>query len=531
MSANVNTITKIIIEGFQSHRKTTVNPAAVGQLTVLTGPSDTGKTAVIRALRWVLYNIPQGTDYIRAGTSVARVTVEYLSGHQVVRERTRSYNRYIVVDPAGERQIYEGFGNSVPLEIQLVTGVRPVVIADLEVLVNLSEQLDGPFLGSKSVSAPVRAKVLGKLAGTEEIDHAARQLGTDLYRRRQDEKGFNNIVVGLTEKISAYDYLEELGTRIGVANEALTRLKADIELLERLEQLDAGIQEACRLAREKRIMAKGLQIFLDKLEPLLAKVAQDNADETRLNKLSAGLVESMDRLTQAQGVLDATAGACAATELINQVEQVYRERQQLSRLARNLAVNRETLKQASEVLKTTQQCTVIESLVQGTEKASSELDRLKHLNNSLLGVNHRIIMANSILEHTQGQPDAEQLLARVTQDMTMLDRLQGLEERFWKACQKEAWALVDLEETKHLGSLTALIHDAETKLTQYQELSKSHTGIKEASRSAIEAAVRISDLYTMTQEAQQKYINLLTRLGVCPTCGAIVAPERLKEVV
>ena len=531
MSTNINTITKIIIEGFQSHRKTTVIPAAAGQLTVLTGPSDTGKTAIIRALRWVLYNIPQGTDYIRAGTSTARVTVEYLSGHQVVRERTRSYNRYIVVDPAGERQVYEGFGSSVPLEVQLVTGVRPINIADLEVLVNLSEQLDGPFLGSKSVSAPVRAKVLGKLAGTEEIDHAARQLGTDMYRRRQDEKGYNSIVLSLDEKIKAYDYLEEMDTRIEAANKALAGLKVDIGLLERLEELDVGIQEADRLAREKQQVAIDLQASLDEVEPLLAKVGQDVANEALLSKLSSGLIEAQIELTWVQGVLDGTAGACAATELISQVEQAHGEALQLSRLARDLAASGEALTQASEVLEATKQCAVIENLAQDTERVSSDLDRLKGLSNNLSGVGYRIDEANKIMEYTKGQPEAERLLAQATQDITMLSQLQSLEDKFFKVCQGEAWALVDLTETKHMDNLTKLTQDTETKLTLYQQLNKSHTSLKEASRSVIDAAGRISDLSTMTQEAQQKYIDLLTRLGVCPTCGAMVAPERLKEVV
>lgn len=527
----MNTITKVIIENFQAHKKTTVFPAAVGQLTVLTGPSDSGKTAVIRALRWALYNIPQGTDYIRAGTSTARVTVEYSSGHQVIRERTRSYNRYIVVDAVGERQTYEGFGNSVPLEVQLVTGVRPVVIADMEILVNLSEQLDGPFLGSKSVSAGTRAKALGKLAGTEEIDYAARQLGTDLYRRRQDEKGFNNVVVGLEEKIGAYDYLEEMGAWVEVAREILARLMADVELLERLEQLDADIHAVSKLARDRQQVAIELQVSLGEIEPLLNKVGQDSANEVRLNKLSIGLVESMDKLIHAQGVLDTTAGVCAAAKLIGQVEQAYGDRLRLSRLARNLGLGEEAIKQAKKVLRATKHCTAIDGLVEDTKRASDNLNRFNDLNGSLLGVKGRIIMANRILESTLGQLEAGQLLARVTQDMIALGQLQGLNGRYRDVRQGKARALVSLKETEYLDRLTALIQDTEGKLTLCWQLNKLHVHINDASRSIAESVDRISHFGAMAQEAQQQYIDLLTRLGVCPTCGAIVALEKLKEVV
>ena len=155
----MNTMKRLIIENFQSHKKTVVEFAPVGELTVIVGPSDTGKTVIIRALRWLLYNQPQGMEFVRTGASFARVTLEYESGHKVIRERTVSTNRYKIVYPDREGpEVFEGFGNSVPLEVQEITGVRPVRIGDENFLLNLSEQLDGPFLGTKQISSPARAK-------------------------------------------------------------------------------------------------------------------------------------------------------------------------------------------------------------------------------------------------------------------------------------------------------------------------------------------------------------------------------------
>ncbi len=137
-----------------------------------------------------------------------------------------------------------------PLEIQEATGVKPVTIGDQEFNLNLAEQLDGPFLG-KSMSAGARAKVLGKLAGTEEIDYAQKQLNTDLYRRRQEEKSLAAEITGLEEQIKQFDYLPALAKKIARLEKLVMQINADMERREKLvctgkklRQTDEQILEA-----------------------------------------------------------------------------------------------------------------------------------------------------------------------------------------------------------------------------------------------------------------------------------------------
>lgn len=234
----MNALKRIIIENFQSHQKTIIEPAPAGQLTVIVGPSDVGKTAIIRALRWLFYNQPQGTDFIRTGATFARVTVEYESGHKVVRERTVSTNRYKIVYPDREKpEIFEGFGNNVPLEVQEITGVRSVRIGDENYLLNLSEQLDGPFLGTKQISSPARAKVLGKLAGTEEIDLASSDVGADIYRCDRDKTRLEKDIDDLGKQIKQYDYLPALKETVEQLQGILDNIKTTQDRKTKLENL------------------------------------------------------------------------------------------------------------------------------------------------------------------------------------------------------------------------------------------------------------------------------------------------------
>ena len=250
----MNSITKISLENFQSHVKTTVEPAAGGCLSVITGPSDSGKTAIIRALKWLFFNAPAGTDFIRAGATYSKIVVEFETGDTVTRWRTiGGINRYLV-----NAEVYEGFGNDVPLEVRQLSELRELTIGDIELNLNISEQLQGPFLG-RSVSAPTRAKVLGKLAGTEEIDLAGKRLGTDLYRRNQDEKRLKGNMAELKEKIAGYDYLPamkrkigEIETQVAAVRKAIERRLVLADLRTAYSKIETGMVNALVTIRQWR---------------------------------------------------------------------------------------------------------------------------------------------------------------------------------------------------------------------------------------------------------------------------------------
>lgn len=227
----MNEITSISLRNFQSHKYTKIVPAPAGGLTVITGPSDSGKTAIIRAMKWLLYNRPQGYGFIRVGASMVKVEVEVNNG-KVTRQRSAAVNRYEVASnryeaydtPTKENVALEGFGGDVPLEVQEITGVRQTMIGDMPLNLNLAEQLDGPFLGS-GISDPVRARILGKLAGTEEVDHANKQLGTDLYRRNQDLRNAEEEIARAQEQLTQFEHLprlQELVAELGQLNNKIS---------------------------------------------------------------------------------------------------------------------------------------------------------------------------------------------------------------------------------------------------------------------------------------------------------------------
>lgn len=298
----MNAIKRIELQNFQSHVKTIIEPAGPGFLTVITGPSDSGKTAIIRALKWLLYNQPQGAEFTRTGASMVRVAVDYAGGVTVVRERTASTNRYKILQPGTEKpQVFEGFGSSVPLEIQNITGIRPIKIADQELLLNLSEQLDPPFLGQKSTTAPARAKILGKLAGTEEIDVAGAGVGKDLYRRGQDEKRLEAEIKDLETKIQEYAWIEKLAEKITALEQLVTRIKDAQARRSALEALKTRLAEIEKQETSIRAILKRWK----ELPRIEATVSRAEAALERLKRLK-GLSERLNSIWLSIGYAEAT---------------------------------------------------------------------------------------------------------------------------------------------------------------------------------------------------------------------------------
>lgn len=311
-------IKKLVIENFQSHKHTELEPAPAGKLTVIVGPSDSGKTAVIRALKWLYYNRPQGDGFIRVGARLAAVTLTTAAGKDVTRQRTATVNRYYVYkheDMLMPRVTLEGFGNDVPLEVQEITGVRQTMIGDMPLALNLAEQLDGPFLGS-GISDPVRARILGKLAGTEEVDHANKTLGTDLYRRHQDKKSAMADIERLTEELKQFEHLPRLQELVEQLGLLIAAARQSIEDIQKLRGLRDELQASRGQADQWQAVLTRLALVDD------AEALKTNIDDTAYHRAklagTRGLLDcSREQKGKAADVLqrlylldDASAFAC-----------------------------------------------------------------------------------------------------------------------------------------------------------------------------------------------------------------------------
>ncbi|MHB8182641.1 MAG: AAA family ATPase [Candidatus Desulforudaceae bacterium] len=523
-------IASIIIENFQSHEHTTINFAPDGQLTVIVGPSDSGKTAAFRALRWVAYNEPAGIDFVRVGATKARVTINLVDGRAVIRERSKSINRYTIQEPGQDDLVLEGFGVGVPLEVQQVLEILPVAIGDMEINLNLAEQLDGPFLG-KSVPATGKAKVLGKLAGTEEVDFASKHLGTDLYRRRQDEKNAAAEIVQIEEQLKAYEYLEGLGEAIEKVTALLAETKAADTRKTRLEQLRANLQTLNTQiqAVEKRITT--LWIVLVAAEPLATKTARSVEKHRqlmdvarRLSQVNNGLQVVATTLKQTEGVEVIGDLAQSTGVLIPGLARMVALRDQLGRVD-------DGLKNVNGVLWNTAHAETLSQSLFGSEVDASTLSRLRKLQADLQAIKPGLKHAEDVLAATERVKDAAGLVATVTADTDRVNRLRSLTGSLFKAKVHIDQQGAILGRLAVLDKASTLVQDTTSGVASVTALQGYRDAIEDINHGYSETEMLIILSGESLKKLKAEYGTILDEAGLCPTCGASTKEMRLKEVV
>ncbi|GGA34678.1 hypothetical protein GCM10007416_04460 [Kroppenstedtia guangzhouensis] len=265
---------RLVIENFQSHEQTEV--FFTNGLNVFVGPSDSGKSAILRALRWVLYNEPKGTDFIRAGKKRCRVTLTLSDGTQITRMRSSSVNRYILKTPEQEEQVYEGFGSSVPQEVLDAHGMHVLKLdSDWKLPVQFGTQLEPPFLLAET--GMVKAKSIGRVSGAHIIDIALQGTAKDLTAVNSRLKHVVEQSDELKKRLEPYEDLPRLQERLEEAEaqyeeatamharlEAICQLKGRLDLMsrEKKETRDrlgrlSGVDEANRILLEaERALSK-----------------------------------------------------------------------------------------------------------------------------------------------------------------------------------------------------------------------------------------------------------------------------------
>ena len=279
-------IKKVELHNFQSHEYTEMEFDR--GLNVILGNSDVGKTAILRAIKWALYNEPKGDYFIRQGEKDVSCKVTFSNGVVVERLKTPSKNSYFLVDVSGNEIRFEGFGIDVPKEITDVTNMYKVSLdnSNNKTILNISEQLDGPFLLNDQAS--LRASAIGRLIGVNYVDDALRTVVRDNKRTNQEIVELIKNKEDLKKQLDEFSYIKEYKEKF----ENITKIRNKIKTLQDRLELISKIKENLDKNRieledvsnlvEKFKSLNQLEIIIPNLENSLLK---KNNFENYLNKI------------------------------------------------------------------------------------------------------------------------------------------------------------------------------------------------------------------------------------------------------
>lgn len=289
-------INEIFVEGFQSHTNSHFNLG--NGLNVITGPSDSGKTAIIRAVRWVAFNEPQGEAFVNESVGHATVAIHLDNGIIISKHRRKGKTSYrIQTDPGDEGSVFEK--SEVPEEVKQLLGITKQTFGDFVTALNFAFQLEAPFLISETPSSG--AKVLGKLAGTEAVDLAVKSVSKDTYAARQErllaEKEIERLAGNLLEYLDVDDKVQQLKT----AESLMEHVEESHKKKEVLQQL----QTQQKIAFEKFRVAFVEEERLSKV-PVLIQILEETEKDQQCLQTLLDLQKRYESLSTAKKTLTET---------------------------------------------------------------------------------------------------------------------------------------------------------------------------------------------------------------------------------
>lgn len=473
-------INTLIIENFQSHALTEIDLSP--GLTVMVGESDTGKSAALRALRWLLLNEPRGRDFIRAGTTECRVTAVLNDGTRITRERTSSRNRYLVTKPDGARDVYEGFGSEIPKEVTDLHGVTPVHLdEDLTVSLNVAGQLEGPFLLNQSGS--LKSRAIGRLHAVHIIDAAARDTAQDIARLQREARRLDEQVGYLDGELANFSDLPQLRQQL----DDTTAILQSVELLQ--------------------LRQAGLTQLLSMLQTTRQQISRRRQELARLNYLQ-----------QAAQLL--AEGTIMAHRRLNLFLYNTRLKRLQTELGSVVQVTRATAKTLP----------ARDRLNQGLEL--NKLLRLQaaHLQ-ELLRIRKEKVRQTALREQTRHIPEKRERLIQLEQTERLYAELRLMTASLAKVTRGKKSQQLILNNCRRLPLAMA-------KLNKLNELTTSRNGLRNFAHTHRDASSRIAEgtkFLTRTRQdvltKAKEYGLLLSSLSRCPTCFGPVNEQIIRQIV
>jgi len=256
-------INKITIQNFQSHTDSVLELSP--GVNVITGSSDNGKSAIVKALRWLVRGKPMGDEFRNWNGGDVEVSASLTDGTIITKTKTKSETLYRIND---NKPLV---GADVPEEIQKIFNITDI---------NLHQQLTLPFLLTETPGNV--AKHFSCIARIDQI--------------HKTEKGINGAISRINHSIEKHENDIKKHTQELQEFPDLVKIEIELEVLENLEtkrnQVSKSISDLNILIRhidtvDERIENDSkLLIFEEEVDNLLLQIRERDSKSSQILQLT-----------------------------------------------------------------------------------------------------------------------------------------------------------------------------------------------------------------------------------------------------
>jgi len=238
-----NLINSLTISNFQSHKQTHLE--FENGINIIVGQSDSGKSAVIKALNWVVNNTPSGEAFRSSWGGDTKVQV-HTDDKDIQRYKGKKGNLYLTCpEDTTYASKFNSFGQDVPNEIKQLLNFSSL---------NLQGQFDSPFL--LALSGGEVARYLNKIAHLDSIDKSLSNINRILRKEKEELSYLKKDLTETREKVGAYEWIDEAEgclSKLEVFETSLRQKKDKsiilAETINRVERWEDEIQEISKLTQ------------------------------------------------------------------------------------------------------------------------------------------------------------------------------------------------------------------------------------------------------------------------------------------
>ncbi|HSH35072.1 AAA family ATPase [Schnuerera sp.] len=473
-------IKKVILENFQSHKYTEIELDQY--LNVIVGPSDQGKTAIIRGLKWALFNEPSGDFFIREGETECSVTVIFNDNSKIKRYRSKNKNVYYLYNNEGKELILEGFGTKVPQEVINKTSMRKVLLdSNQSNSINIGEQLEGPFLLSEKNAT--RANAIGRLVGVHIIDDALKDTLKDTRNLNIKKKNHEENLGNLKENLTQYDYLDEL-----------------INKTEKLKIIKKHIYNN--------------QLKLDKLVNI----------SKHLNKINGEILLLKIQLKKLKNINDITNIEKKLTNDIQIYRYIFNAYNKLNR-------NKNNIKENENLLNSLKNIDIIGEKLNLASISLERVSKLSKINTNLENINMSISSNNKILKNLKEINKVDEKIDLIKKSSLKVDKLLDLKNRLDNINKSLSIGTIYIDKLSDIDSILDIKNSLELKNKQLQVLIKYKENYDTIVFNKSKTQKRLLQVNNEINVKLNEYKSILSNLKVCPLCFSNIDETRINVIV
>lgn len=379
---------RVKVSNYQSIRKAEIT---VSGLTAITGPNNSGKTALIRAITGVFTNTP-GTAFVRHGAEFTEVEIEFLGedgGSIRWKKGPKVKPEYSINGGPGLNP-----GRGVPDEIAGFM-VVPIQAGGSDIWPQLAQQFSGQlFLLDKSgaVVAEAVADVerVGRLTRALKLSESdKRSARSSLKVRRQDE-------ISLEASLQVFDGLPDVEAAV----------QQVLALRESMKQTAADVREFRDLSQRHREATETIETLLPAEDIQLPPPAVVQAARVDGNKLRV-VADLQRRIRRSAMVIDALEGADAVVVPgPGDAQATKKELGEWGRLQKRWIAARQGVQDAEEAAAATQAHPVDPDAVGAAQRVSKAMGMFSGFRSQMASGQQRIQGLEA--ELTQKDADLEQ---------------------------------------------------------------------------------------------------------------------------